>query len=257
MAVVSAVVRVTVSAAVPPVMVSMLATVAVLAKPPRVSASLPAPRSIEALAAAAVRVTVSAPVPPVTVSMLARRGTVGAVGEGQRVAAGGEVDGAGGERGAEGDGVGAGAADHGLDVAERAGIGRVGQGQLVRPGAEVDLHRGGQRGAKGEVSAAVPPVMVSTLATLAVLAKLPRVSTSTAGAEVDRGVGGGGAQGDWCRHRCRRSGSRCWLTVQAVAAGGQGERVAAGGEVDGGAGDGGGQGDGVGAGAADQGVRRC
>ena len=55
------------SLAVPPVMVSALATVAVLAKLPKVSTSLPAPRSMEALAAAAPRVTVSAPVPPSSV----------------------------------------------------------------------------------------------------------------------------------------------------------------------------------------------
>ena len=40
-----------VSAPVPPVMVSVLATVAVLAKLPKVRVSVPAPRSMEALAA--------------------------------------------------------------------------------------------------------------------------------------------------------------------------------------------------------------
>ena len=55
---------------VPPVRVSMLATVTVLAKLPRVRLSLPVPRSIEPLLIAAPRVTVSAPVPPVMVSVL-------------------------------------------------------------------------------------------------------------------------------------------------------------------------------------------
>ena len=52
--------RVTVSLAEPPVMVSVLATVAVLAKLPKVRVSLPAARSMDALAATAPRVTVSA-----------------------------------------------------------------------------------------------------------------------------------------------------------------------------------------------------
>ncbi len=102
MAVVSAVPRVMVSSPVPPVMVSMLATVAVLAKLPRVSVSLPAPRSMEPLATAAARVTVSAPVPPVRVSTLADGGGVGAVGQGELVGAGAEIDGAA-ARGAERD----------------------------------------------------------------------------------------------------------------------------------------------------------
>ena len=62
--------RVMVSAPVPPVMVSVLDTVAVLAKLPKVSVSLPPPRSIETLATAVERVTVSAPVPPSRLSVL-------------------------------------------------------------------------------------------------------------------------------------------------------------------------------------------
>ena len=124
----TAVPRVTVSAAAPPVRVSTLVTVAVLAKLPRVSLSVPAPRSIEALEAMAPRVTVSAPVPPVMVSTLVTVSGVGAVGEGQGVAAGAEIDGAVGDGGAEGDGVGAGAADDGLDVAEGAGVAAGGRG---------------------------------------------------------------------------------------------------------------------------------
>ena len=68
---------------------------------------------------------VSAPVPPMMVSMLADRDGVGAIGEGERVAAGAEIDGAAGEGGAEGDDVGAGAADEGVDVADGAGVGGV------------------------------------------------------------------------------------------------------------------------------------
>ena len=65
----SAVPRVTISAPVPPVTVSVLAMVAVLAKAPRVRASLPTPRSMLALATAAPNVMLSLPEPPVTVSV--------------------------------------------------------------------------------------------------------------------------------------------------------------------------------------------
>ena len=92
MPVVSAPPRVTVSAPVPPVMVSMLATVAVLAKLPKRQVSLPAPRSMLALDTAAPRVTVSLPVPPVMVSTLATVAELVPLAEGQRVAAGAEVD---------------------------------------------------------------------------------------------------------------------------------------------------------------------
>ena len=130
--------RVTVSSPVPPVMVSVLATVTVLAKLPRVRLSLPVPRSIEALLSAAPRVTVSLPVPPVMVSVLATVAAVGAVGESEGVAAGAEIDRAVGDGGAEGDGVRAGAADQGLNVADGAGVAAGGQGELVGAGAEVD-----------------------------------------------------------------------------------------------------------------------
>ena len=53
---------------------------------------------------------VSAPVPPVRVSDVADGEGIGAVGEGQCVLAGAEVDGAAGEGGGEGDDIGAGAA---------------------------------------------------------------------------------------------------------------------------------------------------
>ena len=68
---VSAVARVIVSLPLPPLMVSVLATVAALLKLPNVSLSSPVPRSIEALAAAVPRVMVSLPEPPSMVSVLA------------------------------------------------------------------------------------------------------------------------------------------------------------------------------------------
>ena len=68
--VVSAPTRVMVSLPVPPVMVSVLDTVALLAKLPKASVSLPVPRSIETLATAVMRLTVSAPAPPTRVSVL-------------------------------------------------------------------------------------------------------------------------------------------------------------------------------------------
>ena len=57
-----------VSAPVPPVMVSVLATVAELVTLPKVSVSLPAPRSTLALAIVPVRAMVSAPEPEMSVS---------------------------------------------------------------------------------------------------------------------------------------------------------------------------------------------
>ena len=91
-----------VSAPVPPVMVSVLATVAVLAKLPKVSVSLPAPRSMEALAAAALEGDgVGAGAADDGLDVGGRDG-VGAVGEGQLVAAGAEIDGAAGEGGGAG-----------------------------------------------------------------------------------------------------------------------------------------------------------
>ena len=66
-AAVSAVVRVMVSAPVPPVMVSVLDTVAELVKLPSVRVSLPTPRSIEPPLIAAPSVTASAPEPPTRV----------------------------------------------------------------------------------------------------------------------------------------------------------------------------------------------
>ena len=89
-----AVPRVMVSLPVPPVMVSVLATVAELAKLPRVRVSVPAPRSMEPLVRAVASVI----------------------------------------------GVGAGAADQGLDVGDGAGVGDGGEGELVGAGAEVDRH---------------------------------------------------------------------------------------------------------------------
>ena len=67
MPVVSAVPRVTVSAPVPPVMVSVLETVALFVPLAKASVSLPPPRSTEPLATAVPSVMVSAPEPPMRV----------------------------------------------------------------------------------------------------------------------------------------------------------------------------------------------
>ena len=103
-------------------MVSVLATVAELAKLPKVSVSLPPPRSIEALAAAT----------PSVIGIVAGAAADGlgvddgcgvvAVGQGQAVAAGAEIDGAAGEIVGQGDGVVAGGADDGLRIGELADI---------------------------------------------------------------------------------------------------------------------------------------
>ena len=93
MPVVSARPRVTVSAPVPPVMVSTLATVrgvGDVAEGQAVGAGAEVDAS--RWRSAAPRVMVSAPVPPVMVSTLDDGGGVGAVGEGQGVAAGAEID---------------------------------------------------------------------------------------------------------------------------------------------------------------------
>ena len=117
MAVVSAVPRVTVSSPVPPVMVSVLETVALLVPLAKTSASLPAPRSTEPLVTAVPRVTVSSPVPPMRVSNVADGAGIAAGCQRELVEPGAEIDRhRGGQRGAEGDGVGAGAAGDGLGV---------------------------------------------------------------------------------------------------------------------------------------------
>jgi len=64
---VSAVPRVIMSSPVPPVMVSVLETVALLVPLAKARVSLPAPRSIEPLVTAVPSVTVSSPVPPIRV----------------------------------------------------------------------------------------------------------------------------------------------------------------------------------------------
>ena len=92
------------------------------------------------LAMAAPRVMVSAPVPPMMVCDVLDRAGVGDIGQGELVGAGAEVDRlAVGERSAEGDGVGAGAAG---DASRRwqtvSGVGEVAEGEAVAAGAEVD-----------------------------------------------------------------------------------------------------------------------
>ena len=170
-----------VSAALPPVMVSVLATVAVFAKLPREGEGvLPAPRSIEALTkAAAPTVTVSAPAPPTMVSILAAVMEVGAVGESELVAAGAEIDGAAGQAVLQGDGIGAGATDQRVDVADGAGVGEVAKGQACWSRCRIDLHRRWRGRCSGvTVSLPVPPAMVSVLATVAELVAAAKVSVS-------------------------------------------------------------------------------
>ena len=112
--------------------VSTLATVAVLAKLPKVSVSLPAPRSMLALLGG----------------------------------------------GAQGDGVGAGAADQRADVAYRAGVGAVGRVSVLVPLPRSTDMPVVSAVPRVMVSVPLPPVSVSTLPTVAVLVKLPRFSVS-------------------------------------------------------------------------------
>ena len=110
----TAVPSVTVSAPVPPIRVWTLLTVPVLPPAARVSLLAPAPRSTDiAVVSAVPRVMVSSPVPPVMVSMLA---TVAVLVKLPKVSVSLPAPRsmrAVGDGGAEGDGVGAGAADQG------------------------------------------------------------------------------------------------------------------------------------------------
>ena len=178
MAVETAPVSVTMSLPVPPVSVSMLAMVTVLAKLPRVRLSLPAPRSIEPLLIAAPRMTVSAPVPPSRVSAFETVALFGATGQGQTVAAGAEIDRTLGEGAAECDGIGAAAADQGLNV---------GEVPVLPPAANVSLLAPAPRSTDIAVVSAVPrvmvsgplpPAIVSALDTVAELVPGPKVSVS-------------------------------------------------------------------------------
>ena len=123
-----------VSAPVPPVMVSMLIDgQRVVAESPKREA-VGAGAEVDAAASQTVpSVTVSAPVPPVRVSTLETVTRVGAVGEGQLVGAGAEVDGRPDERRAERDGVGLRAAGDRLDVRDRHGVGAVASVRLSVP----------------------------------------------------------------------------------------------------------------------------
>ena len=147
---VTAVPRVMVSAPVPPMRVSTLLTVPVLAPFAKVSLLAPAPRSTDiAVVSAVPRVMVSAPVPPVMVSMLE---TVAVLAKLPKVSvslpAPRSIEPLA-TAAREGDGVGAGAADDGLDVGDRDGVGAVCQRELVAAGAEVD-GAAGDAGGEGD-----------------------------------------------------------------------------------------------------------
>src|SRR5208337_5618286 len=116
------------------------------------------------------------------------RQAVGAVGQGQLVRPAPEVDAGVVGRGAQGDDVGASAADERVDIADRAGVAAVVQGEGVVAAFEVDLHAGGQRGSQRD--AIVPGAAGGGLGVgdgdgVAQIAQGQRV---VAGAEVDAGV---------------------------------------------------------------------
>ena len=118
-----------------------LATVAELAKSPKVRVSAPPPRSMEALTAAAARVTMSAPAPPMTVSTFLSVAVLPAAARVSLSAAGAEVDARHWRVRAEGDGVVGGAAGEGLDVGDGDGVGEVAEGEVVGAGGEIDRRR--------------------------------------------------------------------------------------------------------------------
>ncbi len=189
--------------------VSVLATVAALVEGAKgEEVSLPAPRSMEATletAAARVMVLVAGAAGEGLDVADGGRVVAGAGGEGQGVVACAEIDGAAGDGGAEKDGVGAGAADQGLNVGHGAGV--------ATPAASVSLLAPVPRSTcmavvravpRVTVSAPVPPVMVSVLATVAELVSVGEGQGVLAGAEIDGAVGDGAGQRDWRRPRCRR-----------------------------------------------------
>ncbi len=131
--------RVTVSLPDPPVMVSMLLTVAVLVALARVRVSLPAPRSMEPLETAAPRVMASVPEPPIRVLVLLTVAVLPPAASGQFVDAGAEIDRHGvGQRGDQRDGVVACAAGNGLGVGDRRGVGEVAEGESIVARAKID-----------------------------------------------------------------------------------------------------------------------
>ncbi len=178
------------SAPVPPLSVLALLTEPVLAALPSVSLLVPVPsttrhgrgqRSIQrdGVAAGAANEALE----------VGDGGGICAVGEGQGVGAGAEIDGAVGDGGGEGDGIGAGAADQCAGVADGAGVGGVCQGQRVAAGAEIDRQAVVSAVVSVMASLPVPPVMVSVLATVAVLVPFAEGQRVAAGAEIDAGVG--------------------------------------------------------------------
>ncbi len=78
----------------------------------------------------------------------------------------------------ERDGVGAGAANQRLDVAQRTGVGEVPKRELVVAGAEIDDGRCPSAVTRETLSAAPPPMTVSTLPTVSVLDAFASVSPS-------------------------------------------------------------------------------
>ena len=101
------------------------------------------------LVSGGARVMASAPVPPIRVLTLLTVPVLPPAARRELVGAGAEIDRhGGGQRGAERDGVGAGAAGDGLDIGDGGGVGEVAEGQRVVAGAQVDggAGRGGTQG---------------------------------------------------------------------------------------------------------------
>ncbi len=189
---VSALPRVTTSAPVPPVSVSTLEIVAVVPAP-RTSVSAPPPRSMVAALTAPERTTTSSAVPAATVSTPVRVDGAARGVDRQPVGPGAQIDGPG-VGGGQRDEVGGGAADDGLDVAQRDGVGE---------GASVSRSLPAPRSSAPAkplpsvtTSLVVPPASVSTLVTVSVLSALASVSESSARAQVDHAPGHRRAQRD-------------------------------------------------------------
>ena len=193
-AVVSTLPRVMVSLPVPPVMVSVLDTVAVLVKLPKLSVSLPEARSIETSMIAADRVTISASVPPSRVSVLATEIVLPPAAS-VRVSLPAPrstdplamlvasvivstPD----------------ATDQGSDIADGARVGGGRQSELVGSGAEVDRHIGGQRRAERDgvvAGAAGDGIGVGNCRAVRAVGEGQRVAAAT---KVDRAIGDGAAK---------------------------------------------------------------
>ena len=132
----------------------------------------------------------------------------------------------------KGDGVGAGAADQGRDVADGPVLPPAARVSLLAPQPRSTEHAVVSAVPSVTVSLPVPPVRVSTLATVAELVPLASVSVSLPAPRSMRAVGDGGGEGDGVV-ACAADQGADVADGAGVAAGGERQLVGAGAEIDG------------------------